>query len=67
LILDFLLPRSIPASVPGFTERWQASGGTRCAHPPYLEPAGREGVPLATLDTDLIRAARAENLTLLGD
>jgi predicted nucleic acid-binding protein len=33
----------------------------------YLELAGREGVPLATLDTELIRAARAENLTLLGD
>lgn len=32
----------------------------------YLELACREGVPLATLDTDLIRAARAENLTLLG-
>ncbi len=32
----------------------------------YLELARREGVPLATLDTDLLRAARAENLLLLG-
>jgi predicted nucleic acid-binding protein len=32
----------------------------------YLELARREGVPLATLDSDLIRAARAENLPLLG-
>jgi predicted nucleic acid-binding protein len=31
----------------------------------YLELAGREGVPLATLDTDLIRAARAQNMLLL--
>jgi predicted nucleic acid-binding protein len=32
----------------------------------YLELARRERVPLATLDTDLIRAATAENLPLLG-
>jgi len=32
----------------------------------YLELARREGVPLATLDTDLLRAARAENMPLLG-
>lgn len=33
----------------------------------YLELARRERLTLATLDTDLIRAARAENLALLGD
>jgi predicted nucleic acid-binding protein len=32
----------------------------------YLELAQREALPLATLDTDLIRAARAENLLLIG-
>ena len=33
----------------------------------YLELARREGLPLATLDADLIRAARTENVALLGD
>ncbi len=33
----------------------------------YLELARRDGLPLATLDGDLIRAARAERLTLLGE
>lgn len=33
----------------------------------YLELAKREGVPLATLDRMLQQAARAENLSLLGD
>lgn len=32
----------------------------------YLELAQREGVPLATLDDELARAARAENVTLIG-
>jgi predicted nucleic acid-binding protein len=32
----------------------------------YLELAQREILPLATLDADLIRAARAENLSLIG-
>jgi predicted nucleic acid-binding protein len=32
----------------------------------YLELAQREALPLATLDADLIRAARAENLLLIG-
>jgi predicted nucleic acid-binding protein len=32
----------------------------------YLELAQRETLPLATLDADLIRAARAENLSLIG-
>jgi predicted nucleic acid-binding protein len=32
----------------------------------YLELAQREAVPLATLDADLVRAAMAEQLTLLG-
>ncbi|HTR15932.1 MAG TPA: type II toxin-antitoxin system VapC family toxin [Acetobacteraceae bacterium] len=32
----------------------------------YLELARREGLPLATLDADLIRAARAEHQPLLG-
>ncbi len=32
----------------------------------YLELAQREALPLATLDADLIRAARAENLSLIG-
>ena len=32
----------------------------------YLELAQRETIPLATLDADLIRAARAENLSLIG-
>jgi predicted nucleic acid-binding protein len=31
----------------------------------YLELARRESFPLATLDKDLIRAARAENINLL--
>jgi len=33
----------------------------------YLELAQRNGVALATLDADLIRAARAEGVLLLGD
>ena len=33
----------------------------------YLELARREAIPLATLDTDLIRAGRIENLTILGE
>ncbi len=33
----------------------------------YLELTRREGVPLATLDKDLARAARAEHLSLLGE
>jgi predicted nucleic acid-binding protein len=33
----------------------------------YMELARREGIALATLDTDLIRAARAEHLPLLGE
>lgn len=33
----------------------------------YLELARRKGIPLATLDTDLIRAAKAEDLALLGE
>jgi predicted nucleic acid-binding protein len=32
----------------------------------YLELASREAVPLATLDRDLAKAARAEQLRLLG-
>jgi predicted nucleic acid-binding protein len=32
----------------------------------YLELAQRETLPLAKLDADLIRAARAENLSLIG-
>jgi len=32
----------------------------------YLELAQRETLPLATLDADLICAARAENLSLIG-
>jgi|GEM_PF-6333220 hypothetical protein len=32
------LPYSAPRSVLRFTERWKASGGTRCAHPPV--PSG---------------------------
>jgi predicted nucleic acid-binding protein len=32
----------------------------------YLELAQRENLPLATLDTDLARAARAENITVLA-
>jgi predicted nucleic acid-binding protein len=32
----------------------------------YLELAQRETLPLATLDADLLRAARAENLSLIG-
>ncbi len=32
----------------------------------YLELAQREALPLATRDADLIRAARAENLSLIG-
>ena len=32
----------------------------------YLELAQRETLPLATRDADLIRAARAENLSLIG-
>lgn len=31
----------------------------------YLELAGRQGLPLATLDTDLVRAARAEGIALI--
>jgi predicted nucleic acid-binding protein len=33
----------------------------------YVELAQREGVPLATLDSEMIKAARAENLTLIAD
>jgi predicted nucleic acid-binding protein len=33
----------------------------------YLELALREACPLAALDKDLIRAARAENIQLLQD
>jgi predicted nucleic acid-binding protein len=33
----------------------------------YLELARRDALPLATLDADLTRAARAEGLSLLGD
>ena len=33
----------------------------------YLELAQRERLPLATLDKDLARAARAEGVTLLGE
>jgi predicted nucleic acid-binding protein len=33
----------------------------------YLELAQRRGLPLATLDTDLRRAASAEGVILLGD
>jgi predicted nucleic acid-binding protein len=33
----------------------------------YLELARREALPLATLDTDLATAARAEQLPLLGE
>jgi predicted nucleic acid-binding protein len=33
----------------------------------YLELAQREGVLLATLDTDLVDAARAERLPLIGE
>ncbi len=33
----------------------------------YLELAQREGVPLATLDADLARAARAEKAQLIGE
>jgi predicted nucleic acid-binding protein len=32
----------------------------------YLELAQRKTLPLATLDADLIRAARTENLSLIG-
>ena len=32
----------------------------------YLELAMREGLPLATLDRELIQAARAENVSLVG-
>ena len=32
----------------------------------YLELAQRDDIPLATLDTDLASAARAEGLTLIG-
>lgn len=32
----------------------------------YLELARREAIPLATLDTELARAARSENLSLVG-
>jgi predicted nucleic acid-binding protein len=31
----------------------------------YLEPAGREGLPLATLDAALARAAAAEGTPLI--
>jgi predicted nucleic acid-binding protein len=31
----------------------------------YLELAQREGIPLATLDSDLVRAARAEGVPLI--
>jgi predicted nucleic acid-binding protein len=33
----------------------------------YLELAGRDGLPLATLDTELVRAARGENLALVDE
>lgn len=33
----------------------------------YLELARRDGLALATLDAELARAARAEDLTLIGD
>lgn len=33
----------------------------------YLELAQREGVLLATLDTDLVNAARGERLQLIGE
>jgi predicted nucleic acid-binding protein len=33
----------------------------------YLELAQRERTPLATLDSDLARAARSENVPLVGD
>jgi predicted nucleic acid-binding protein len=33
----------------------------------YLKLAIREGLPLATLDDELIRAARAENLPFVGE
>jgi predicted nucleic acid-binding protein len=33
----------------------------------YLELASRAGLPLATLDADLVRAARAEELAVMGD
>jgi predicted nucleic acid-binding protein len=33
----------------------------------YLELAGRHGIPLATLDADLVRAARAESIALFRD
>ena len=33
----------------------------------YLEPALREGVPLASLDEALLRAARAEGVSLVGE
>lgn len=33
----------------------------------YLELAQREGLPLATLDEELARAARAEKVALMGD
>ena len=33
----------------------------------YLELAHREGIPLATLDADLARAARAEKAQLIGE
>ena len=32
----------------------------------YLELARRRGLPLATLDGELVRAAQAENVSLLG-
>jgi predicted nucleic acid-binding protein len=31
----------------------------------YLELAGREGIPLATLDADLVRAARTAGVSLI--
>jgi predicted nucleic acid-binding protein len=34
--------------------------------PAYLELAQRRQVPLATLDGELMRAARAENVPLVG-
>ena len=33
----------------------------------YLELARRDGLPLATLDADLARAARAEDLALIDE
>ncbi len=36
-------------------------------HASYLELAGREGFPLATLDADLAAAARKETLQVIGD